>query len=145
MKKTLLGIILLISFLGFSQDIKSDNFISKNEIIIENGKFHIEKKIILDNGENEPMKVKLDFFGSENIIGFDFKKIDKIILTASENAKYKLKSPSTYRPHAIVIRSINDNLWYSNVFYSGENSFGAKKDTSSMADIDNEGQIVKNY
>lgn len=148
MKKLILGTLLCLSFLGFSQDIinvQTKDFISKSEIVMTDGKFHIEKKIILDNGENEPMKVKFDFFGSDSIADFDFTKIDKMVFVASENAKYKLKSPSTYRPYSIVISNTSDNLWYTNVFYSGENSFGAKKDTSSMAEIDNEGQIVKNY
>ncbi|SIS72945.1 MULTISPECIES: hypothetical protein [Chryseobacterium] len=146
--RKILFIFLLISTLGFAQTtevIPNSNFIEKKELIFKDGKLHIEKKIFLENGKNESIPVKLDFFGDETVLNFDLKKVDKIILSAAENAKYKLKSPSTFRPYSIVIRPINKDYWYTNVFFSGENDYGAKKDSSSMAEIDNEGNVLKDY
>lgn len=136
-------IFLFATTFAFAQNIPTSDFIQRDEIQLNDGKFHIEKKILLENGENENVPVKLDFFGTTETLKFDLKKIDKIISVASDNAKNRLKSASSYRPTSIVIRPIDENSWYVNLFFSGQNDFGAKKDSSAMLKIDNEGNILK--
>ena len=74
--RKILFIFLLISTLGFAQTtevIPNSNFIEKKELIFKDGKLHIEKKIFLENGKNESIPVKLDFFGDETVLNFDLK------------------------------------------------------------------------
>ncbi|GEN74123.1 hypothetical protein [Chryseobacterium lathyri] len=123
---------------------KSDlNYDTTNKQIV---KFtnHVTKYIQLRNGENNFSTVKVDLFGDPDLSQFDLTKLNKVIDVISENAKYNLKSPSTYIPNAIVLRR-NKNEWFTNVFFSGQNSYGAKKDNSSMVTLDDEGNIIKDF
>lgn len=139
MRQTILLFMILVTGFVFGQ-----NYISISDLKLDDGKLTTEKFIELRSGENNLVNVKLNVFGDESLKDYDFNNLTKIINTISETAKYNLKTPSTYIPNTIVLSKRPDNTWYSNIFYSGQNDYGGKKDCSSIIIISDKGEIITN-
>ena len=140
MKKLLL-VFILISGLAFGQNkyIIQKDFISNGE-----NKVKVDKMITTYDGENKNVNTKL-FIGKDKSDKHDYIFFNKMIDILLIEAKYTLKSKSSFSAQDINIYQDQEGKWFTAITYSGSNSYGGRKDTHYSLIFDNDLKYTKRY
>lgn len=130
MKKYFLGILILISFIGHSQDNPKDFALSIEDFELKEGRMVIyNKPFLIKNGENKKSEVKITLGCPEaDFKNFDIHKMVEMIIILNEKSINSVKNKYTFIPRIIKLSYLPDSkTWHSTIEYSAQNDYGAIK------------------
>lgn len=110
----------------------------------DKGFAQLTKTISLKNGKNENSNVELEVWVLEKYVDkIDFSKIENMTETTLLAGKYSLKNKYTFNPISLKITYIKDEGMLYWLEYTGQNDYGATKDSSKLVYFNGDGTKIK--
>jgi len=123
--------------------VEQSNKIDSLDIKFNENSFSIMKRIDLKNGVDENVNCSLMVLGKKSDInGYDFNNLYPLINKASLLSMFTLKNRSTYRPLSVMVMLESEKIIVQ-ISYSGQNDYGATKDTMKFTDFTRDGILIE--
>lgn len=125
--------------------VETPKILTKDELKFnEKDLAYFTKNIELKNGKNEKSNVELSVTILKKYLDkINFDKMDDMIDITCVEGKYALKNKATFNPISLKINYISDDGLVMWIDFTGENDYGATKDSSKLVYFDENGKMIK--
>ena len=124
--------------------VDNPNSISKNDFKPEDDGYRLEKKFIINSGKNievsTPISIKINKKYFDDI---NFELFPIMIEKTANEAKKTLKNQSTFFPIKLMAGYVDEDGLLFILDFTGQNDYGADKDSSTIVYFDKLGNIIK--